>query len=209
MVRGERHGNRHATTVASGLVMLVVCGAALLGGVLLAASFVPSATLAGRVLAGFGEARGGTYTQELLAYLDERLRFAAVLVLVLAGGLLVTRRALEDLLAAALQTDVWPRALPSRKTLVEIGVPTLVAAAVRVPFLGQPMRYDEALTFNEFASRPLYYGLSFYPDPNNHLLNTLLMSRGCCGCRRSSRARSSCPPRTGWRGCCLARARVC
>ena len=37
------------------------------------------------------------------------------------------------------------------------------------------MRYDEALTFNEFASRPLYYGLSFYPDPNNHLLNTLLM----------------------------------
>jgi 4-amino-4-deoxy-L-arabinose transferase-like glycosyltransferase len=37
------------------------------------------------------------------------------------------------------------------------------------------MRYDEALTFNEFASRPLYYGLSFYPDPNNHLLNTLLI----------------------------------
>ena len=37
------------------------------------------------------------------------------------------------------------------------------------------MRYDEALTFNEFASRPLYYGLSYYPDPNNHLLNTLLM----------------------------------
>jgi hypothetical protein len=37
------------------------------------------------------------------------------------------------------------------------------------------MRYDEALSFNEFASRPLYYGLSFYPDPNNHLLNTLLV----------------------------------
>jgi len=37
------------------------------------------------------------------------------------------------------------------------------------------MRYDESLTFNEFASRPLYYALSFYPDPNNHLLNTLLV----------------------------------
>ena len=45
------------------------------------------------------------------------------------------------------------------------------------------MRYDEALTFNEFASRPLYYALSFYPDPNNHLLNTLLMhfSAGALG----------------------------
>ena len=50
-----------------------------------------------------------------------------------------------------------------------------VAIAVRLMFINQPMRYDEALTFNEFASRPLYYGLSFYPDPNNHLLNTLLV----------------------------------
>src|SRR5262249_48551559 len=48
-------------------------------------------------------------------------------------------------------------------------------AGLRLLFTGQPMRYDEALSFNEFASRPLYYGLSFYPEPNNHLLNTLLM----------------------------------
>ena len=46
---------------------------------------------------------------------------------------------------------------------------------MRLAFLNQPMRYDEALSFNEFASRPLYYGLSFYPEPNNHLLNTLLV----------------------------------
>ncbi len=51
----------------------------------------------------------------------------------------------------------------------------LLAIGLRLAFLNQPMRYDEALTFNEFASRPLYYGLSFYPDPNNHLLNTLLV----------------------------------
>ena len=52
---------------------------------------------------------------------------------------------------------------------------SLLALGVRLAFLEQPMRYDEALSFNEFASRPLYYGLSFYPEPNNHLLNTLLV----------------------------------
>src|SRR5205823_10426576 len=54
-------------------------------------------------------------------------------------------------------------------------VVTLGALGLRLAFVQQPMRYDEALTFNELASRPLYYGLSYYPDPNNHLLNTLLV----------------------------------
>src|SRR5204862_8224009 len=62
-----------------------------------------------------------------------------------------------------------------RRMVLLVGAPVLLAVIVRGAFIGQPMRYDEALTFNEFASRPLYYGLSFYPDPNNHLLNTLLM----------------------------------
>src|SRR5439155_24862037 len=62
-----------------------------------------------------------------------------------------------------------------RVEALAIGLAMLLAAGLRLAFMSQPMRYDEALTFNEFASRPLYYGLSFYPDPNNHLLNTLLM----------------------------------
>jgi len=161
------------TSPAHTLVMVVLLGGALLGVALLALSLVPSALLASLVLGAGGEARAGAFAQELATTFDLRLRFAAALLLVLVAGLALTRDAFEDLVAAALR-DASTIPHPNRTTLLLVGVPTLVALLVRIPFLGQPMRYDEALTFNEFASRPLYYALSFYPDPNNHLLNTLL-----------------------------------
>ena len=37
------------------------------------------------------------------------------------------------------------------------------------------MRYDEAITFVEYASRPFYVALSFYNTPNNHVFHTLLV----------------------------------
>ena len=52
---------------------------------------------------------------------------------------------------------------------------TLIAILIRVNFLFQPIRYDEAVTFMNFASKPLYIGLSSYPVPNNHLFHTFLV----------------------------------
>ena len=37
------------------------------------------------------------------------------------------------------------------------------------------MQLDEAYTYNEYASKPVLDGLSWYTLPNNHLLNTLLI----------------------------------
>lgn len=164
----------HGPTVAHRIVVAVLIFGFVLGLALLALSLVPNDVLAGRLLGAAGQARAGAYTQDLTAYLDLRLRFAGGLLLALIAGLAVTRTAFEDLVGSAIEdAAAWPR--PERRTLLLVGLPTLLAVLVRVPFLKQPMRYDEALTFNEFASRPLYYALSFYPDPNNHLLNTLLM----------------------------------
>lgn len=50
----------------------------------------------------------------------------------------------------------------------------VVAAALRWYWLGQPVRYDEAVTWLEYASRPLPEALSRYDLPNNHLFHTLL-----------------------------------
>lgn len=50
----------------------------------------------------------------------------------------------------------------------------VVAAALRWRWLGQPVRYDEAVTWMEYASRPLPEALSLYDLPNNHLFHTLL-----------------------------------
>jgi Dolichyl-phosphate-mannose-protein mannosyltransferase len=163
------------TSAARLLVTLVLAACVLLGLALAVLSVVPSAQLTNRLLGATGEARAGANTQELATYLDVRLRLAAGLVLALAGGLVLVRSGFEELLAAAFDGfRSWLTGL-SRSSPLLAGVPTLAALVMRIPFLSQPMRYDEALTFNEFASRPVYYGLSFYPDPNNHLLNTLLM----------------------------------
>ena len=49
-----------------------------------------------------------------------------------------------------------------------------VGASLRLVFLQQPMRYDEAFSFLYFVAQPLSVGLSDYSLPNNHLFHTLL-----------------------------------
>lgn len=50
---------------------------------------------------------------------------------------------------------------------------------VRLFYLSQPMRFDEAFTYMNFVSMPLYIGLSYYTAPNNHPLHTLLSHISC------------------------------
>lgn len=51
----------------------------------------------------------------------------------------------------------------------------IAAVAIRVAFLFQPMRYDEAFGFLYFVSKPFIVGISFYSFPNNHVLHTALV----------------------------------
>jgi len=51
----------------------------------------------------------------------------------------------------------------------------LLGIAVRLCFLYQPIRYDEAATFLYYASQPLYTGLSNWSAPNNHIFHTFLV----------------------------------
>jgi len=50
-----------------------------------------------------------------------------------------------------------------------------IGTATRAPFLSQPLRFDEAYTYLEYASQPLPVTCSKYTDPNNHLLHSLLV----------------------------------
>jgi hypothetical protein len=63
----------------------------------------------------------------------------------------------------------------SRRTAAILIAIVLVGTAARLPFVNRPMQLDEAYTYNEYASRPVLDGLSWYTLPNNHLLNTLLI----------------------------------
>jgi hypothetical protein len=48
------------------------------------------------------------------------------------------------------------------------------AVALRIAYLDVPLRYDEATTYDNFVSKPLYVALANYATPNNHLLHTFL-----------------------------------
>ena len=49
------------------------------------------------------------------------------------------------------------------------------ALLIRLLYIGQPIRHDEAVTFLDYASQPLGLALSDYSLPNNHLFHTLLL----------------------------------
>lgn len=56
-----------------------------------------------------------------------------------------------------------------------ISIITALAVVVRWAPLFQPIRYDEAATWIDYASQPLAQALSDYRFPNNHLFHTLLV----------------------------------
>jgi hypothetical protein len=55
---------------------------------------------------------------------------------------------------------------------VTVVVLTLLGAGLRLVYISQPMRLDEAATWLFYASKSAVYGLVSYTLPNNHLLNT-------------------------------------
>src|SRR5207247_10507947 len=52
--------------------------------------------------------------------------------------------------------------------LIYLAVIFLMAVAIRLYFLTQPMGYDESITVARFSSRPLLDIVSDYSIPNNH-----------------------------------------
>lgn len=62
----------------------------------------------------------------------------------------------------------------SRDHRYALAVIVAIAVVLRFMYLGQPMRYDEAVTYMYFVRFPWSDALSLYTYPNNHLYHTLL-----------------------------------
>jgi hypothetical protein len=63
---------------------------------------------------------------------------------------------------------------PRQRELLAIALITALGIACRLAALGQPMRYDEAVTWALFAGRSWTTIVTWYPFPNNHVLYSLL-----------------------------------
>lgn len=65
----------------------------------------------------------------------------------------------------------WRRLLLAVALLGVLGI----GLVVRLAYLHQPMRFDEALTVQAYARRPITDFISDYSLPNNHFLHTILV----------------------------------
>jgi hypothetical protein len=110
-----------------------------------------------------------------------RLPFAAGFLALCAISVALFKRKLHAFLSAL--PSEWPalRELLRREFPPNSGVPLEIAIVVlitaigvflRLWHIGRPIHYDEAATYLNYASKPLYRALSNYSYPNNHLLNT-------------------------------------
>jgi hypothetical protein len=169
-------------------------------GILPAAGLLATATLAlGASLAPFPIVRGfldhsartgalHEYTPALHASLAGKLRVAGAVIFL--AGLLAWRlqARLAPMLAGLARrlrgelreglSALRPAHSDRGAHLILLAI-VVLGAGLRLAFLSQPMRYDEAFTYTEYASRPVYVILSKYDLPNNHVFHSLCVHAAC------------------------------
>jgi hypothetical protein len=168
-----------AVRTAFVVVLVATCVA------LVTLSFISYATLRARVAAYSVDGRANI-THADFTRLVIALRVLAALVAVAAFVVLVVRRrfdrglqrfagAVGDEFSDVFRTMSDAIRAEHRGHLLAAGAAIGAGVGLRLQALNVPMRYDEATTFNNYASRPLYIALSDYRTPNNHLFHTLLV----------------------------------
>ncbi len=160
-------------------IALVSSGIGALG---LATLLIPHEVIRGRLDAAAFDGSAEPYTPEL----HTRLQIAAAVLgtLFLAAGItcFVTRGrwiAITRPTFLKLKSDarVAGRQLFEfiRSEWILLGVVAVVALGMRLPWIDQPIRYDEATSWLDYASQPLFVTVSKYDTPNNHVFHNLCM----------------------------------
>lgn len=132
-----------------------------------------------------GHHQANRVTEPFLAELKVGLRISSLALASLAAGLLLLGRRLgyvvcQVWIAFAQEcTNAWHKiiamATASRHQAILFVLVFGTAVALRVVYIGQPMRYDESYTFLMYARRGLLRTISLDYAPNNHLLHTELV----------------------------------
>lgn len=139
--------------------------------------------LQGMVLSAVPPGYADRFTPPLYHKLILLARAAGTCLLLLAAGVLLLRRSLQALIiqiAGDLRRVVFFLrpwfSLTRNKPLfnLALGLILLFGFLLRLHFLTEPLRKDEANTYLYYAQRPLVLGMSYY-TANNHMLNTVLM----------------------------------
>lgn len=164
----------HSRSKTVWFCVVLLVGAGLLAGGLAA---LPFAALRAWVDRYAGDGSADPFTPALHGRLRIALAMTCLLCVTLAVGLLRSRRSKDWF--GRIQSDARDlllrfRALTAHLTVGLIAA-TVLAALLRLPYLDQPMRFDESFTYLHYASRPVVVLLARYDDPNNHVCHSLLV----------------------------------
>jgi hypothetical protein len=156
------------------------------GTAILAISYLPFELVKARIDALTYDGSAEPFTPALFENIVVKLRVIGI-ILLFAGSLLyaLRRQAHQQLsnLIASFQSlsrelmQFFSKAVrgENKAHLLACIVIMMIAIGVRLARLFHPIEYDEAWTFTNYASKPLFIGLSYYDAPNNHLFHTLLV----------------------------------
>jgi hypothetical protein len=159
--------------------LLFVFVAALLAASLLCLTVgtLPPSELKARLDAMAPDGVADDFSLARVAAMRHMAFFAVALALLMAAGVWVVRRPIDagcrEAGNALRSATAWV-VEEGRPIAPQLTAVTALGCLLRAAFLTQSMRVDEATTYLEFVSKPLLYGLSYYPAPNNHILHTVL-----------------------------------
>lgn len=141
-------------------------------------TLVPFETLRGYLDQRAGDGSADTYTPELHRRVVASVGTA--IWLALAAGVTVWsyRKELRDWQRSNFH-QAFDLLLSLGRSLNECRIPILVSCTValvlRWPYWHLPIRFDEAYTWLNYASSPLYITVSRYDSPNNHVFHSLMV----------------------------------
>ncbi|MEW6774841.1 MAG: glycosyltransferase family 39 protein [Bdellovibrionota bacterium] len=173
--------NNRSSAFAAALAALVAAA----GITALLLAFVPFEWAKERADHYAADGRADFFTEPAFEAIGLRLRIAAAALLCLGGLSWWKRKSIAGFLdelsesAGSLLQDLKSQIREGLRTsgkahLWTLGGILLAGTALRVYFLFQPFRCDEAFSFTNYVSKPLYIALSNYSEPNNHLFHTFL-----------------------------------
>lgn len=182
MMDGDIRYRRSASVIML-IALIAVLG---LGIALLAASFLPFEDVKAKIDSMAQDGVAEDFTAEAFAGVSGKLRVAGIALVLVAAVIVAIRRPLKKWLSSLFDSfgglwgeskNAWGSALreDGLKHIIAFCVIILIAIAVRLYFINQPIRYDEAHSFMYYSSRPIYLALSNYSSVNNHLFHTLLV----------------------------------
>jgi 4-amino-4-deoxy-L-arabinose transferase-like glycosyltransferase len=157
-----------------------------LGIALTASSFLSYENVKAKIDSMAQDGVAEDFTEGAYTRVAGKLRLAGISLIVFAALLVALRKLLKKWLSALFDSfsflwaeskSAWRSALEEdgRKHTIVFGLVLVAAVAVRLIFINQPIRYDEAHSFTYYSSRPVYVALSNYSSVNNHLFHTFLV----------------------------------